>query len=170
MTYAWHCSDECLSGVTNVLCSAVQGADVGALQSATVRLVERGVGAAWWLARVEVARPDNGSSAVFVHDGWLQQSKDNPAGQVTLKAQQQQQQQLQQVQQQQPVLPQGPAQQQQPLQQQSPRQNVAAQPQQQQQQQQQQQEQGSLGQQEQQQRQAQLAPAPQVTRWGASWH
>jgi hypothetical protein len=148
-----------------VLFSAVQGADVGTMQCATVRLVERGVGAAWWLARVEVARPDNNSTAVFVHDGWLQQSKDNPAGQVTLKAQQQQQQQqVQQVQQQQPVLPQGP--QPQPPQQHSPRQVVAAQPQQQQQQQ----EQGSLGQQDQQLRQLQPAPALQPTRCGASWH
>jgi hypothetical protein len=155
---------ECWAWVTScnsVLC-AVQGADVGALQSATVRLVERGVDAAWWLGRLEVTRPDNGSSAVFVHDGWLQQSKGNPAVQVTLTAQQQQlvqavqqqQVQQQQVQQQEPVLPQG-----QPPQQQSPKQVVATQPQQQQQQ-----EQGSLAQQQQQGRQAQLALAPQATR------
>ncbi|KAF6256823.1 hypothetical protein COO60DRAFT_1640423 [Scenedesmus sp. NREL 46B-D3] len=88
-----------------------QGGDVGRLQSAAVRLVERGVGAAWWLARLEVACPDNGSTAAFVHDGWLQQSKDNPAGRVTLTAQQQpqRQQQVQEQQGQQPVLQQGVA-------------------------------------------------------------
>uniref|UniRef100_A0A383W527 PLAT domain-containing protein n=1 Tax=Tetradesmus obliquus TaxID=3088 RepID=A0A383W527_TETOB len=98
-----------------------QGADVGALQSATVRLVERGVGAAWQLARIEVTRPDNGSSTLFLHDGWLAQTKDNPAGQVTLKVQQQPGQHQPQKQPAEPMQPQrvqSPSQQQQQQQQQ----------------------------------------------------
>lgn len=64
----------------------MQGADIGELTAATVRLVEKGLGAAWFLSHIEVLNTATGSTATFVHNGWLQQNKDNPMGQVELTA------------------------------------------------------------------------------------
>lgn len=65
----------------------MQGSAVGRLHTATVRLVEKGLGAAWHLARIEVLNIAEKSTAVFLYNDWLQQTKANPTATVTLTAQ-----------------------------------------------------------------------------------
>lgn len=75
--------------VTNDAMQKTQAPDVGPPQSVRVRLVERGIGAAWFLSHITViTTPAAGSSTTFRHNGWLQQTKENPAGEVTLLAEQ----------------------------------------------------------------------------------
>ncbi len=52
-----------------------QASDIGALQSATIRLHEHGLGAAWHLKQVEVLSKATGITAVFPHNGWVQKDK-----------------------------------------------------------------------------------------------
>ncbi|PNH12713.1 Lipoxygenase y domain-containing protein 1 [Tetrabaena socialis] len=53
----------------------VQGSDIGKLTEVTVRLVERGLGAAWHLQQVEVLNKKTGERALFRYNDWLQGAK-----------------------------------------------------------------------------------------------
>ncbi|GLC44364.1 hypothetical protein PLESTF_000049800 [Pleodorina starrii] len=53
----------------------VLGSDIGKLTEVTVRLVERGFGAAWHLQQIEVLNKKTGERALFRHNDWLQGDK-----------------------------------------------------------------------------------------------
>eukprot|EP00879_Flechtneria_rotunda_P021870 GHRR01023064.1.p1 GENE.GHRR01023064.1~~GHRR01023064.1.p1 ORF type:complete len:263 (+),score=118.01 GHRR01023064.1:492-1280(+) len=63
-----------------------KAADIGPPLSATVRLIEKGLGAAWYLDRIEVVNTANNGTAAFVCKNWLQQTKANPQAKVLLPA------------------------------------------------------------------------------------
>ncbi|GFR41097.1 hypothetical protein Agub_g1741 [Astrephomene gubernaculifera] len=53
----------------------VMGSDIGKLTEVTVRLVERGFGAAWCLEQVEILNKKTGERALFRYKDWLQGAK-----------------------------------------------------------------------------------------------
>ncbi|KAG2450199.1 hypothetical protein HYH02_000301 [Chlamydomonas schloesseri] len=53
----------------------IMGSDIGKLTEATVRLVERGFGAAWHLQQVEVLNKKTGERALFRYNDWLEGAK-----------------------------------------------------------------------------------------------